>query len=98
MVLRVLLKGWCSKPSSRSVSLLTGSSGIFPGASFVYDFEASEAGSYWIHSHAPGQYPKGIRVPFIVQDSTDLTTYNYEKKYDQVIAVSDWYECSVFDA
>ncbi|KAF2467824.1 Cupredoxin, partial [Lindgomyces ingoldianus] len=46
-------------------------SGVKKGKTFVYDFPTNKPGTYWIHSHAPGQYPKGLRSPFIITDRTD---------------------------
>jgi iron transport multicopper oxidase len=56
---------------------------------FVYDFVASETGTYWIHSHDPGQYPKGIRSPFIVtDDAVEKSLLGYTQDY--TMTVSDW--------
>jgi iron transport multicopper oxidase len=40
------------------------------------------------HSHDMGQYPDGLRGPFIVQDPNDP----YKGKYDEehILTVSDW--------
>ncbi|KAF3925265.1 Laccase-1 [Dactylellina cionopaga] len=60
-----------------------------PGQSMTYDFTVRQPGTYWYHSHVKGQYPDGIRGPFIVRDPKGP----YADKYDEevVIALSDWY-------
>ncbi|KAK6540194.1 hypothetical protein TWF694_009013 [Orbilia ellipsospora] len=60
-----------------------------PGQSMTYDFTVDQPGTYWYHSHVKGQYPDGIRAPFIVRDPKGP----YAGKYDEevVISLSDWY-------
>ncbi|KAK0627441.1 Cupredoxin [Immersiella caudata] len=62
---------------------------------FIYDFLAEEAGTYWIHSHDPGQYPKGLRSPLIIQDTTGdnakLKPHNQNYDYDMAVGLSDWW-------
>lgn len=62
-------------------------SGIPPGESLTYNFTVQQNGTYWIHSHVMGQYPDGLRSPFIVRNPNE--TYKYDE--DIVISVSDWY-------
>ena len=63
------------------------SSGIPPGACFDYIFTVGEqTGTYWIHSHVIGQYPNGLRAPFIVHDCDP--PYHYDEEI--VLSVSDW--------
>lgn len=62
-------------------------SGIPPGDTFDYEFTVGEqTGTYWIHSHIKGQYPNGLRAPFIVLDPE--SPYNCDE--DVVLSVSDW--------
>jgi iron transport multicopper oxidase len=62
-------------------------SGIPPGDTFDYNFTVGEqTGTYWIHSHVKGQYPNGLRAPFIVLDPD--SPYNCDE--DVVLSVSDW--------
>ena len=67
---------------------------MFPTATnkrntFVYRFVTDKPGTYWIHSHSTGQYPKGLRTPFIVtDDAPDKALYRYENDY--AASVSDW--------
>jgi iron transport multicopper oxidase len=39
-----------------------------PGETIVYEFQATQIGTYWYHAHHAGQYIDGLRGPFIVQD------------------------------
>ncbi|KAH8892582.1 Cupredoxin [Thozetella sp. PMI_491] len=66
-------------------------SGVTPSRKFVYDFPVNQAGTFWIHSHYPGQYPQGLRSPLIVQDDTEAALFGYDKEYDWVLTVSDWW-------
>ena len=55
----------------------------------MYRFVTDKPGTYWIHSHSTGQYPKGLRTPFIVtDDAPDKALYRYENDY--AASVSDW--------
>ncbi|KAK0619715.1 hypothetical protein B0T14DRAFT_496389 [Immersiella caudata] len=42
---------------------------------FIHDFITKNTGTFWIHSHDPGQYPKGLRSPFHWLTSPDKTEY-----------------------
>ncbi|PVH81556.1 multicopper oxidase [Cadophora sp. DSE1049] len=64
---------------------------VRPGKSFTYDFPVNQAGTYWIHSHATGQYPKGLRSPLIVRDSSEPAAFGYLANRDYLVTVSDWY-------
>ncbi|KAH7413299.1 Cupredoxin [Cadophora sp. MPI-SDFR-AT-0126] len=61
------------------------------GSSFTYNFTvcANQSGTYWYHSHNLGQYPDGLRAPFIIHDPE----FPYEDQVDEeiVLSVSDWY-------
>ena len=62
-------------------------SGIPAGQSFEYNFNVGEqTGTYWIHSHVKGQYPNGLRSPFIVLDPDSP----YPCDNELVLSVSDW--------
>ena len=45
-----------------------------------------QTGTYWIHSHVKGQYPNGLRSPFIVLDPD--SPYHCDEQL--VLSVSDW--------
>jgi iron transport multicopper oxidase len=70
-------------------------SGIPPRTTFRYTFLADSEGTYWIHSHAGGQYPKGLRTPLIVRNVEDSqpANYNYNQPADgkeEIVTLSDW--------
>jgi iron transport multicopper oxidase len=62
-------------------------SGIPPGESLTYNFTVQQNGTYWIHSHLMGQYPDGLRSPFIIHNPNEPYTYDEEI----IITMSDWY-------
>ncbi len=41
---------------------------IPPGAPFVYQFTATQVGTYWYHGHHGGQYIDGLRGPLIIKN------------------------------
>jgi iron transport multicopper oxidase len=62
-------------------------SGVAPGQSFEYNFSVgNQTGTYWIHSHIKGQYPNGLRAPFVILDPESP----YECDDQLVLSVSDW--------
>ncbi|KAK5142357.1 hypothetical protein LTR04_002261 [Oleoguttula sp. CCFEE 6159] len=62
---------------------------IPPGSSFQYSFTVAQPGTYWYHSHAAGQYPDGLRAPFIVSDPKSPYSGQYDAEL--VLSMSDWY-------
>ncbi|OCL11751.1 Ferroxidase [Glonium stellatum] len=62
---------------------------IPPGSSFTYSFTAEPAGSYWYHSHAPAQYPDGLRGPLIIHDRAAEKKLGFDQEL--TLTVSDWY-------
>lgn len=66
---------------------------ITPGSQFVYEFNITEAGTYWYHSHLMLQYGDGLRGLFIVDDDTSPVTYDEEV----VILLGDYYRCRASD-
>lgn len=46
-----------------------------------------QSGSFWYHSHDKGQYPDGLRAPFIISDPD----FPYKFDGEHVLSVSDWY-------
>jgi len=59
------------------------------GSFFTYNFTVNQSGTYWYHSHNMGQYPDGLRAPFIIHDPE----FPYQDQVDEeiVLSVSDWY-------
>ncbi|EXJ87323.1 hypothetical protein A1O3_04282 [Capronia epimyces CBS 606.96] len=68
---------------------------IPPGSSFQYDFNITQAGTYWYHSHVSSQYPDGLRGPLVIHDPESP----YADLYDEelVLTLSDWYHASMSD-
>ncbi|CAN8103463.1 unnamed protein product [Discula destructiva] len=62
---------------------------IPPGSSFKYDFNITQPGTYWYHSHLAGQYPDGLRGPLIINDPDSPFAGQYDEEL--VLSVSDWY-------
>jgi FtsP/CotA-like multicopper oxidase with cupredoxin domain len=68
-------------------------SGVTNGKTFTYRFLADQEGTYWIHSHHGGQYPKGLRAPLVVYNDDDPLNYGYSERanvQDEIITLSDW--------
>ncbi|KAL1839341.1 hypothetical protein VTJ49DRAFT_1637 [Mycothermus thermophilus] len=63
--------------------------GVPPDTSLKYQFTVDHPGTYWYHSHAPGQYPDGLRGPIVFHDPNDPYSGQYDEDY--ILAVSDWY-------
>ena len=61
--------------------------GINPGQSFTYEFKIEQVGTYWWHSHAPGQYTDGLRGPLIIEDPSP--PYHWDEEH--VLTLTDWY-------
>ncbi|KAF9254733.1 laccase [Marasmius fiardii PR-910] len=65
---------------------------IAPNASFVYEFKAHHAGTFWYHSHLSSQYCDGLRGPFIVYDDNDPHKDLYDVDDEStIITLTDWY-------
>ncbi|KAI8334409.1 Cupredoxin [Chlamydoabsidia padenii] len=60
---------------------------IPPNYNLTYEFNITQYGSYWIHSHYMGQYMDGLRGPLILHNTNE--TYKYDE--DVTVTVSDWY-------
>ncbi|KZT07992.1 multicopper oxidase [Laetiporus sulphureus 93-53] len=67
-----------------------GQCGIPPGEDFTYVVPintSGQSGTYWVHSHAGGQYVDGLRSTFVINPEEEK--YDYDEDYTIVIA--DWY-------
>ncbi|KAI8144976.1 multicopper oxidase-domain-containing protein [Fennellomyces sp. T-0311] len=60
---------------------------IPPGSNFTYEFNITQHGTYWIHSHFKGQYMDGLRTPFILHNTVE----DYQYDFDQTVTLADWY-------
>ncbi|KAJ3511135.1 hypothetical protein NMY22_g15747 [Coprinellus aureogranulatus] len=64
--------------------------GIPPGESFDYVVSVDTSGqwgTYWIHSHASGQYVDGLRAPLILHNPREVHKYDE----DFTVTLGDWY-------
>ena len=61
--------------------------GIKPGETFVYKFRVKQYGTYWYHSHSPGQEQAGVYAPMIL-DPIEPDPVKYDREY--VVVLSDW--------
>lgn len=61
--------------------------GIKPGETFVYKFRIKQYGTYWYHSHSPGQEQAGVYAPMIF-DPLKPDPVQYDREY--VVVLSDW--------
>ncbi|HKR59192.1 MAG TPA: copper resistance system multicopper oxidase [Pyrinomonadaceae bacterium] len=61
--------------------------GIKPGTTFVYNFRIKQYGTYWYHSHSPGQLQAGVYAPLIF-DPLEADPIKYDREY--VVVLSDW--------
>ena len=51
--------------------------------------QVNQPGTYWYHSHNRGQYPDGIRAPFIIHDPDTPLKGHYDDEL--ILSFSDWY-------
>lgn len=61
--------------------------GISPGATYHYDFEVRQNGTYWYHSHSGLQEQTGVYGPLII-DPADEDPVAYDREF--VVMLSDW--------
>ncbi|KAF7984880.1 hypothetical protein HWV62_10867 [Athelia sp. TMB] len=66
---------------------------IIANHSFTYNFQsASQAGTFWYHSHLAAQYCDGLRGPLVVYDPLDPHRLLYDiDDATTVITLADWY-------
>jgi FtsP/CotA-like multicopper oxidase with cupredoxin domain len=67
---------------------------IGPGATFVYDFLASPAGTYLFHPHSGLQLERGLYGPFIIEPQRE--TLSYDREY--TLIMDDWLDGPPEDA
>ena len=61
--------------------------GISPGATYHYDFEVRQNGTYWYHSHSGLQEQTGVYGPLII-DPAEEDPVAYDREF--VVMLSDW--------
>ena len=57
------------------------------GGSMLYNYTLQQNGTYWIHSHTVGQWPDGLRTPFVIHAPKE----RYEYDEEVTVYLSDWY-------
>jgi FtsP/CotA-like multicopper oxidase with cupredoxin domain len=60
---------------------------IAPGGEFLYEFQATPAGTHWYHSHVGVQYGNGLFGPLVVEERTPIATYDRE----ELLLINDWF-------
>nr|WP_241755353.1 multicopper oxidase domain-containing protein [Actinomadura sp. RB99] len=56
------------------------------GAEYVYEFAASQPGTYWFHPHVGTQLDRGLYAPLIVEDPQEPLSYDAE----WIVVLDDW--------
>lgn len=61
---------------------------VQPGESFLYDFVAPDAGTYWYHAHfmSWNQVPRGLAGPLIIEEETNP----FSLDNDIIMMLNDW--------
>ncbi|WP_245625479.1 multicopper oxidase family protein [Ahrensia marina] len=61
---------------------------VLPGDSFIYDFVAPDAGTYWYHAHNKSwnQVARGLYGPLIVDEIEPL----FDDQHDLTLMIDDW--------
>lgn len=63
---------------------------IPPHGSFIYDFNVTQTGTFWYHSHNAQQYADGLYGPIIIDGDNIEQQYNYGLN-DQIVMLQEWY-------
>ena len=66
---------------------------VQPGATFDYDFAASDPGTYWYHSHDRSweQMARGLSGPLIVEDAEPWMGLEGAATRELTLMLDDWY-------
>lgn len=59
---------------------------IKPGARFVYEFVAPDAGTYFYHPHVGVQLDRGLYAPIVIDDPAEPGDYDLE----WIVVLDDW--------
>ncbi|MGC1508462.1 copper resistance system multicopper oxidase [Ketobacter nezhaii] len=65
--------------------------GIKPGATFEYQFDVKQSGTYWYHSHSGFQEQTGLYGAIVI-DPKQADPVSYDREH--VIVISDWSDTS----
>src|SRR5262245_59582486 len=60
---------------------------IPPSGQFVYEYQATPAGTHWYHSHVGVQYGEGLFGPLVVEEQTPIAKYDRE----EILMINDWF-------
>ena len=61
--------------------------GIAPGASFLYQFQLRQSGTYWYHAHSGFQEQNALYGPMVIEPAG---TERYPTDRDYVVMLNDW--------
>jgi len=61
--------------------------GIKPGASFEYEFDVNQNGTYWYHSHSGFQEQTGMYGAIVIEPKQPIP-FSYDREH--VVMISDW--------
>ncbi|KAJ2846762.1 ferroxidase fet3 [Coemansia brasiliensis] len=61
--------------------------GIPPNGTFTYEYNITQTGTYWLHSHYEAQYTDGLRTPLIIHAHKE--PHHYDE--DMVLMLEGWY-------
>ena len=61
---------------------------VAPGQSFMYEFEAPDAGTFWYHAHNKSwqQVARGLYGPLIIEEETPA----FDRDHDITLMMDDW--------
>jgi len=87
-IVRVVLKNYLPEETSIHWHGVPGvtQNGIRPGESFLYEFEASPAGTYFYHSHVGYQLDQGLYGPLIIEPAKEDGAHDRE----YTLMLEDW--------
>jgi FtsP/CotA-like multicopper oxidase with cupredoxin domain len=63
---------------------------IAPHETFTYEFDVTQTGTFWYHSHNAQQYADGLVGPMIFDHDPIEKQYNYGS-HDYLILLQEWY-------
>ncbi|CAF1067104.1 unnamed protein product [Adineta ricciae] len=63
---------------------------IEPYETFIYEFNITQTGTYWYHSHNAQQYADGLLGPIILDHDTIEQRYDYGSN-DYIVMLQEWY-------
>ena len=61
--------------------------GIAPGATYTYEFDLRQSGTYWYHSHSGFQEQTGLAGPIVIEPR-EPDPFEYDREY--VVMLTDW--------